>query len=402
MKLQLPNNSLAAMASSPALALFTPTDHETGECQAWCSADYRNITVRAHRDGYTELSGSLHKFWHGEHNGGSFGLDSVREAITDLSDTFHFRAEAAFLRTLEFGINVPLSRSAASLLRRAMLYKTSPLDLNLHGGKGCRRTATAQQYYFKLYDKELQLMAMGYPSPGPLARVELKATRMAFLSAAGITTLADLAKPKSMAALGRLLEQAFANVLFTAPGLPATLTKPERQLLTAGSNFNYWQDLNKQRPESLRKNRTRYRNVVARHCPDVLASEAATGLKEGWQRLLATAQSVPELTALHIAPSGLVLPGINTLNRVVEVAPEPRRCQTCGRDISGQSERSKYCSQALYGAAGKRCRNAANNPRHNTRRAVQKLLSKAAYFDVLPYIRVKEELREFVFAGLVR
>ena len=344
------------------------------------------MELHVHEHGRTMLTGSLHKFWHGQHNGGPFHLDAIGEAVADLSDTFGFKAEVAVLRTLEFGLNVPMPTSAAELIRRAVLYKTSALDLRQYGGKGCYRTAEAQQYYFKLYDKELHLLSMGLASPGPLMRVELKATRMALLAEAGIAKLTDLTKPKPLAALGKLLERAFASVLFAAPSRPATLTRPERQLLTVGANFTYWEDLNKQHPESLRKNRTKYRKLVAKHCPDLLASEASKGITTGWQRLLETPQPIPELTGFTATSSGLLLPGINTLNRVVEPVPEPRRCQTCSRDISSQSDKSKFCSEALYGAAGKRCRNAASNPRNNAKRRLW-FSSAAQYqlFDVVPY-----------------
>ena len=382
LKIALPDGTLGMSG----LALFTPTDHESGECQSWREAEHRNMKLRIHRNGYTELTGSLHKFWHGQHNGGPFHLDAVCEAVTDLSDTFGFKAEVATLRTLEFGLNVPMSTSAAQLLRRGVLYKTSALDLKQFNGKGCYRTAVAQQYYFKLYDKELHLMAMGFASLGPLLRVELKATRMALLAEAGITTLADLTKPKPLAALGKLLERAFANVLFAAPSRPAKLTRTERQLLTVGANFNYWHDLNEKHPESLRKNRSKYRELVAKHCPDLLASEASNGITTGWERLLETPQPIPELTGFTATSSGLLLPGINTLNRVVEPVPEPRRCQTCNRDISDQSEQSKFCSEALHGVAGKRCRNAASNPRNNVKRRLW-YPSAAQYrlFDVVSY-----------------
>ena len=389
LKIALPNGTLGA----PGLALFTPTDHLTGECQSWREAEHRHMKLRIHRGGYTELTGSLHKFWHGQHNGGAFHLDSMSDAVADLADTFGFRAEVAALRTVEFGLNVPLPTSAAQLLRRAVLYKTSALDLRQFGGKGCYRVAEAQQYYFKLYDKELHLLSMGFASPGPLLRIELKATRMALLAEAGISTLADFLKPKALAALGKLLERAFASVLFAAPSRPATLSGAERQFLATGTNFTYWEELNAQHPESLRKNRAKYRALVTKHCPDVLANEAATGLKGGWKRLLETPQPIPELTEVTVTSSGLLLPGINTLNRVVEPVPEPHRCQTCGRDISGQSARSKYCSQALYGTAGKRCRNAASNPRHNARRYVQKLLLQPQLFDLRSHLRVADEVR---------
>jgi len=382
LKIALPDGTLGTSG----LALFTPTDHESGECQSWREAEHRNMKLRIHRNGYTELTGSLHKFWHGQHNGGPFHLDAIGEAVADLSDTFGFKAEVAVLRTLEFGLNVPMSTSAAELLRRAVLYKTSTLDLKQYGGKGCYRIAEAQQYYFKLYDKELHLLSMGFASPGPLLRVELKATRMALLAEAGITNLTDLTKPKPLAALGKLLERAFASVLFAAPSRPATLTRTERQFLTVGANFNYWHDLNEQHPESLRKNRTKYREIVAKHCPDLLANEASNGIITGWQRLLETPQSIPELTGFTATSSGLLLPGINTLNRVVEPVSEPRRCQTCSRDISGQSEQSKFCSEAMHGAAGKRCRNAGSNPRNNAKRS-KWYPSAAQYqlFDVVLY-----------------
>lgn len=417
-KVEVPPEVGRGWTTHPALTFYTPVNLKTGECAPRSEATYRNLlfTITIYPSGRATLAGNLHKLRHGQHNGGDFPAWAVAATVAELAYSFGFRPEEAVLHTLEFGLNVPLLVAATTLLRRAVLYKTLPFNLNHFGGKGYYLEATACQYYLKLYDKQRHLVSGRHLDPGPLLRVELKTKRMEWLAQAGVNTLAYLTKPARLAALGELLATAWHNILFAAVAVPAHLPKAVQRLLREGSHLNYWQILNQGHPASLRKYRQRYRELTAHHVPDALVLAAADAVGHHWEHLRLAAptlphltepawQTIPELTNYRLAVGAVNYPGFDLLGIGAETSgidgAMMRRCQTCGRDISGQAIGARYCSEARYGRAAKKCRNAASNPRHNTRRAVQKIVRECCLFDPLPYVRVRPELRAFVLAGAV-
>ena len=381
-------------------------------------AVYRELVFTIYPSGRATVQGSLHKLRHGQHNGGNFPAWAVADTIAELGYSFKFQPKQAELRTLEFGLNVPLPASATDLLSRAVLYKTMPFNLSHFGGQGYYLETEAQQYYFKLYDKERHLKANRYLASGPLLRPEVKTRRMEWLREVGITTLADLTNSAKLAELGKLLVEAFQQVLFSAVTIPASLSKAEQRLLVEGRHPHYWQLLRKEHPDSLRKSRQRYRELTAQHTPDLLAIAALDGIVNGWEQLRTAppclpglvdlaGRPFPELTDLSATPQRLIIPGFNSLSIGVKPGTAGtvgeaavRRCQTCGRDISAQPTRSKFCSEALYGKAAKRCRNVDSNPRNNTRLAVQRTTQQAYLFDVVPHLHLPATVREFVLSGL--
>lgn len=423
-RVELPSG---ALDSCPAITLPSSVDVQTGEeCSPWREAEYEGLKVRVHNGGRTLLEGSLHQYWSRGHNGGEFPAWAVGEAVRQLSQALGFDPSQALLQTVEFGVNVPLQAPAKELLQRAVLHKTDPLDLKTYGGKGYFREATKQRYYFKLYDKALQLQDLGFSDPGPLLRVEVKARKMKYLEAAGVATLADLTKPAALLEMGRLLTRNLEQVLFAGPlPLPATLSTPERRLLTVGSTLRYWEGLT---PTSLRRIKSDYRAVYAHHVADPALQSAAQALETVWQQLLTqpepgahSATAVPQIN-----PSVRVLPrplppqneraaaalirqpdyrkeegggeGEGGGMRVSKQAPA-RCCHTCGLPINVKSGR-KFCSPKERGsAAAKRCRNADSNLRNNKARALRKVVSEPVLFDQRPFVRVPEHVREFVLTA---
>jgi hypothetical protein len=76
-----------------------------------------------------------------------------------------------------------------------------------------------------------------------------------------------------------------------------------------------------------------------------------------------------------------------------------RCCQTCGRLLNSRNAMARFCSEKELGKAAKKCRNAASNPRNNARRCLLKIESQAQLFDTRPYVKVPEQIREFVLAS---
>jgi hypothetical protein len=61
------------------------------------------------------------------------------------------------------------------------------------------------------------------------------------------------------------------------------------------------------------------------------------------------------------------------------VSPQ-RCCQTCGRQLSSNNPNAKFCSEKELGAAAKKCRNAASNPRNNALRRQRRFIGQLQLF----------------------
>jgi ribosomal protein S14 len=406
----------------PGLAFKHTVSDDTGELGDWKEAIHGPFKISIFTNGRTELRGSLHKYWSRSHNGGEFPLWAVSQAIQQLATELEFDPAQAQLHGLEFGANVPMPAPARELLRRAVLHSTQTIGLRTWGGRGCLREAAHQQYFFKAYDKEAQLIDTGHTPPGPLLRIELKARKMEFLKKAGIETLADLTNPLSLQVMGEMLSAHLGKVLFATPGeLPTVLRKAERRLLRDGARSVFWEELPKPK---LRTQLKQYRQLVAQHITDSALDAATQGLRSTWQQLL----HQPSPLSLLATTTEPVAPQINPLSRVLpspfqeqETAPalhrraegllvalpsphpldegEPsqaqparRCCQSCGQKLAnGRKLSTKFCD--------KKCRNAASNPGHNARRTLLKIESQPLLFPIREFVRVPEQYRAFVLAA---
>jgi hypothetical protein len=406
----------------PGLTFKHTVRDDTGELDDWKEALHGPFKISVFANGRTELRGSLHKYWSRSHNGGDFPLWAVSQAIQQLATELRFDPAQAQLHGLEFGANVPMPTPARELLRRAVLHSTQTIGLRTWGGRGCLREAVHQQYFFKIYDKEAQLIDTGHTPSGPLLRVELKARKMEFLKKAGIETLADLTNPLALQVMGEMLSAQLDKVLFAAPSeLPTALRQAERRLLRDGARSVFWEELPKPK---LRTQLKEYRQLVAQHITDSVLDAATEGLRNTWQQLL----HQPSLLSLLATTTERVAPQINPLSRVLSRSQEeenttelPRRaegllvalsnhphpldegepataqpqvrcCQSCGQALAPERKPStKYCD--------KKCRNAASNPAHNARRTLLRIESQPLLFSIREFVRVPEPIRAFVLAA---
>jgi hypothetical protein len=410
---------------------FKTTVEETGEEGEWKTAQYDEFEIRVNnRTGWNEVKGSLHKYYSHTHNGGAFPRWAVAQAVQQLATALGFDPTQALLNGFEFGANVPMPTPAKELLRRAVQCCKkggAPKPLNSkYSEQGLMREVVAEQYYGKLYDKEDQLTAAGYPAPGlHLLRVELKVRKLQLLHKAGVKTLADLASPAALELMGELLLKHLSSILFAVPGtLPPTLRASQRQLLRDGATVGYWEKLAKQ--PKLRVQVRQYR-IAAQLVPDAALDAATQGLRRVWQQLLD--EPAPVLSVATVAESDTIqlypqYRGLTWNKEREEAAPsqtaegllavqclpasspclpaddderEPmppaaRCCLTCDAPIARHRKpETRYC--------GKKCRNAASNPGHNARRTLLKIESQPLLFPIREFVRVPEQYRAFVLAA---
>jgi len=243
-------------------------------------ADIREMTVVIKPTGYTEVSGSLQKFYTGGSNATDFSGAAVALSIEELAELLRFKPKAAPLRNFEYGLNIALPIPAKELLKRAIIYQNKEFtNRQTFKGKGYQLEAEQQRCLFKSYDKAAESHCAEH-----LLRVENRVKKMIHLAPLNIRTLADLTRPDSLAPLGNLLVKQWNDILFHDPTIDlSALPKPRRDLLTKGQNLSYWQSLNS---ESFRKQRKQFRQWTALHSTNNLAAFVEAEIAAKWERLL--------------------------------------------------------------------------------------------------------------------
>lgn len=340
-----------------------------------------------------EIRGSFHKAHYGGTNWQDFTHAQFVDTVRSLCDITGLHPASLHLAGLEFGVNVTPPCPTADLLRCIALHRTaSPERMEgkargitiMHGKNG-------RNYRFKLYDKAHQ-----YGLPFELLRYEIAVRQMRILAPYGVRTVADLLDPCTWHTLATFLLARFDELLIVEPHLPTDILRPaQRDLLAKAMTPDYWQRMSRQRRSERRRILD---NLFTRHASPNLKALLQTSITDKLKEL---APDGPDIIAGGLE---LLLPdncatwvkGENvTGNTLEETSAEVnimshqqpvRRCLTCGRDITEQRKGSRYCSEARYSNAGKRCRNAGSNPRNNRLRSLERIERDPLLFDHGPFI----------------
>ncbi len=346
---------------------------------------------------YCEIEGSLHKFFNGGlHNLNDFSITDIHQTLITLKDEFGIIPEQTTIHNLEFGLNILIDIPADQFLKGIICMPNKEftvLDIKkLKIGKVCQRS----EYSIKLYDKGLQ---SNQPVDN-LLRVEVKVKKMRYLAKAGITTLSSICDPSSLEQLGKILTDHFKEIIFYDGSIPpARLTPRQRIKLAQFTNPKVWLELDKDSKYKLKKDMAILYNQFG---VNQVKNNALSALLLKWSELNFwkrknsdvftgvfgenEAEKIATFSPLecHVNTSliieeniGGATPSKNALkilpNSPISDPSEQRSlCLTCNRDISRQRKGSKFCSETLYGKAGKRCRNRY----HNLKRAIARKLAR--------------------------
>jgi hypothetical protein len=76
-----------------------------------------------------------------------------------------------------------------------------------------------------------------------------------------------------------------------------------------------------------------------------------------------------------------------TATAIVFDTIKERVCLSCGRDISQQHPKSKYCAARFVGyeAAAHQFSDSASNPRNNRNRKIEQITQSGVMFNIEPY-----------------
>lgn len=402
---------MAAIGRSEA---FASCDGEPDQ-YGWVRAKHRGLTLAfSQRRAKLKVQGSLATFAKG-HNLHLLTYSELLLACPAVAAAVGLPITRLRVVGLELALDLDSTISPQQLLDTLQHHKGSKFEI-VKQRKGVARpmefVASHADYSMKVYNKGLWEAQHGnyLPAGQHRARVEVVMTRARPIDALlnrSETTLADLVTLEFYAAAVSHLEQKWKEVVRTKRLTSAGLNVKDRRLLGAGGNLEYWRGLKRDKSVStLKREKKQYKDLVAYLASMMPPDEYEQQFSAALAALLAPVLAVQNDTILHTfspvdisplriereapAPPLVNDAGANALPADDDEREQPttaaRCCQTCGRALTSSSSRAKFCSEQVWGAAAKKCRNADSNPRNNAKRG-RFYPSPAQYylFDMVPF-----------------
>jgi hypothetical protein len=342
-------------------------------------------TSTGHHRHYVKLRGSLHKNHFGGTNFLPFTWQHLQQQIDHICKSMFIEPQRVKISRLEIGLNVSPPFPVMPLMQYNVIdykgkyfnwYNKDAAGVSL--GKVCDCT----QYAVKIYDKGLQNKL-----PNHLMRFELRYLKMQQLNRRGIKFLSDLQDRRKVEPLGKLLFDAWHEVLIydiESDTDELKITTVERKLLSEGQRSTYWQKYKvRNGADAYKYQRNKFKLLVKKHGNNwhQLIREL---IEKEWNDLLRISPNLPSGETVHFPEFTIK---INGKNGETTLTDNKRYCLSCGKELhQEQKPGSKFCSSKFVGEkSAHQCRNNDSNPRNNTNRKLMILNSRGLLFDIMPY-----------------
>lgn len=396
-KIQVPTKYGPGLLQHPALSFERNVNEDNGTINATepRAAIYEGMKFEIYPSGRIYLLGSWHKLHSNGRNCEDFTFTDFVQTVDDFCATFKLIPEDLHLLQLEFGVNIHPPLKTKETIRQFVSNSKGDSFGAMRSSRGrslgivCELT----EYSVKIYDKGRQ-----YHLPDQLLRIEQKVTCGKYIRRMGIHKILDLQQPEVWQRLSIELLKTLQNLIIREPFLQEEkLSTSQKLFLHKAGNAHYWDGIT---PNERQKAKIRLNDIVQRY--------GTINLKENLH-----ARCIHKIDSLlpHIK-KGYVFPevinskkskridfttsinyGKHTPSANLQDIDHPRRCVTCGRDISGQKKGSKFCSEKLYGHAAKKCRNVDSNPRNNFVRALTRIELQPLLFDHRPFLKLSKNIK---------
>jgi len=356
-------------------------------------ADLNGLTINIVNQKYINLDGSLHENYHGNNYSQFYSIE-LHHSISEICNQLSIDANKTPLHNLEFGVNICLPFPVEYFLNAVLCCKGQEYEKKNFKGNGYLKKFVFNQYELKIYDKGKQ-----YNLSENILRIEIKVTRMQYLISKGInvTYLSDLLNSTIQTQFKELLVKAFSTIVIHEKNVKDTiLTTSEQRSYSQFKHQLYWRELWDTNQSQYRKRFKIHYELMEKVGQKNLRNSILELITFTWNELQSSKEGT-DITTLannkrygnyHFCKQskGTDITTSIVCNNRTEDDSTLRRCKICGRDISEQDKRSKFCSELKYGKIAKKCRNTDSNPRNNfIKREISKK-SKGILFDDKPYI----------------
>lgn len=354
---------------------------------------YQGLVFDIYDSGRIILTGSLHKYWNqGEHNYNDFGYHQLLGVISDLSGKFTPYILTGQINNLEVGINISPTFGSNEYLKTVIGLKGAerhPITKNDLKGfqKGFHFQKT--QWGIKIYNKGKQ-----YNRLENILRHELKTYKMQAIYEIGISRVIDLCDLNKLTQAVNSLLKAYNDVLIAEVADTTQLSRNEERIYLECLNADSWVSWTKDK----RCKRLSQFNRIINHYgqTDIKSSVLELMTKKANTLLIETSQSINLFTDIKNVYSAYQNEQsineftINIISKNVDPPNLERACLTCGKDISNQDKKSKFCSAKYVGyEQAHKCRNQATNPKNNLNKKIQSINSKGVLFPIEPFLKTR-------------
>ena len=335
----------------------------TGSCGCW--------RIKTISENCLEVAGSIHKYWNNGTNENNFTLPDARSAIKRFCTHFDINPSDLFIKNLEFGVNLQIPIDASELMQQVICFNNLQPIRPYQSRPDCFFLEFEQfDYFLKIYDKGKQYKKQLPGTPNTL-RVEIKGRNSRFFAQANIRVLEDLLNPDNFQVLGMKFAKLINGIVFDDDTICVKeLRLNDKKLYRELCNPRKWKQYRGNASSTFRYRLKRFKEIVEHYGKRKIYTTLKTAVKEKIQ-LLSTATD-----SRYFQP-----------NTYTSKSNKTRVCLSCGRDISSQHVKSRFCSAKYVGErAAKRCRNGDSNPRNNMSRKIKKIEGKGVLFPIRPYV----------------
>lgn len=361
-------------------------------------ANYKGLKIIQSQIGHN-IRGSVHKFHNnGEHNANDYTLTDFADTLNQIYNEIGLNPDITVLTTLEFGVNIKLPITPDRALNRLVLHKS-----NIGESKKGYREFKYKEYILKIYDKS-GIEQIG----GDILRIEIKVSKMRYIrdkQKVFVKTLSDLLDFEIWSQLEDILINAVEDCLFIemTDQEIKNLTDKQKIQFHQYDNPKFWNDLHLVSRKKYHRERVKCEQFIKQFSTSTLKSDIISLMRhkcmelrdiseindnvKKWDKITTLQEYEKHAKCDEITikiKSDIVPP-----EKTPPTSPEPqtpdnaKRCATCGRIIENPRKGQKYCSATEVGyEAAHKCRNTASNPKNNTLRSIERVISIPLLFDL--------------------
>lgn len=306
-KIHVKNICIQSIKQNMFLEFHSKLNHKTGEVKEnELIAEFDGLEFTIKNNQHLFFNGSVHKFWNQTNtNYNDYTINDFKQTAEVLDEKFDLNAFSCLLHNLEFGVNINLPFETETFLNAIISFKGKEYELDTFNGFGKLLRFRFNRYYeLKIYNKGMQ-----YNLNDNILRFEIKVKKMHYFKSKkiNIQTLADLLNLDVIEDLKKQLIKTFKELLIydESINLKEVNRRSDRELLINGRNPKYWQNLSNLNPNTYKKKRKRFRELISIYGKSNIQKNVLDLIEQKLEKITKDqpiVKSVPDLTTLLISP----------------------------------------------------------------------------------------------------
>lgn len=218
---------------------------------------HKNIKIKLYPNKYTEISGSLHKYYNdGKHNYNQYSIKNVKETMSLISNKIGVNISDFKVDAVEIGCNISPPIKSREIIQNTLMYKRNAFESKFCSDEGNYKQAKLYEYTVKLYDKRKHYEVQKFKIGKEIFRFEIKVNKMRKLSSFSIFSLNDLVD--NLDKVKDILPELWDNILLYDPTVSNKIMKETIHY----ANVNYWINLVKKKNRSYHYHQNKYRRII--------------------------------------------------------------------------------------------------------------------------------------------